>query len=180
MQKFSEYIQEGFFSRLKNKIKNAGTDLYEGAQFLKGDGFPEYLINITKVDKAEDIIEYTQEDTKGKITKETCKFQDWFDFNDVSWSDPVDEPKGSGEKVWRMMIDNKTSNIEITFDKGTKLEGTGDNDSDLKLKKPKTFFIKTQKRRDNNHDCYVYSSKEFKNDEKYDVWPFSITGYKKI
>jgi len=179
MQKFSEFITEGFFSRLKNKIKNSGTDLYEGAQFLKGDGFPEYLINITKVDKAEDIIEYTQEDTKGKMTNETCIFKTWFGFDDVSWSDPVGEPEGSGEKVWRMMIDNRTSDIEIILDKGTRLEGVGDND-DVKLKKSKAFFIKTQKRRDNYFDCYVYSSREFNKNEQFDVWPFTMLSYKKI
>jgi hypothetical protein len=91
----------------------------------------------------------------------------------------VGEPEGSGEKVWRMMIDNRTSDIEIILDKGTKLEGVGDND-DVKLKKSKAFFIKTQKRRDNYFDCYVYSSREFNKDEQFDVWPFTMLSYKKI
>jgi len=175
MQKFSEYTKR-FFGRLKNRIKNAGADLSVNDQFLKGEGFPEYLINIQEVNKPENEITYTKEDTKGNIVTIKCSFEDWYQDNEISWADSVDSKVGSGELVWRMFIDNRVSNIEVVFSKGTILKGTRNT---IETENKESFFIKKTKQRDNYFDCYVYKSTDFSPSERYDVYPFSTVTYRK-
>jgi len=175
--KFQEALSEGFFKTIKNKFKNSAMDwivpghtMFSGG---KGDNFPTELVTIKETNSGEDLIKYTMENIKGKITKHEAAYREFMDlgFTGTDW---VGEPDGSGVKAWRMKIENMKKEMIVQIESGSNLKG---KKSDMKLKEDTNFYLPINKKPATLHLTFVYTDMNFDKKTEFDCNTFDIKWY---
>jgi len=77
---FTETITEGFFSKMRNKLRHMGNDLGEYKHYYEYNkkGGLVARLEITNFDTGEDFVNYSREDIMGGTTKHSTTVTGWY------------------------------------------------------------------------------------------------------
>jgi len=108
-------ITEGFFGKMKNKLRFAGNDLGDYKHYYEYSGKNGLVarLEINNYDTGEDVVNYSREDIMGGITKHSVTIEEWYkdgssNKHNAGWLEYQDDEQGRAFKFLQSIYKKDT------------------------------------------------------------------------